>query len=80
LELECDDPPVKKPAVTMNAEAREFRPKRKAAKEAEKLFKNIAEFELEKLNIELIILRRCSCSYLISPNQIGGECWKVRTF
>jgi hypothetical protein len=47
LELECDDPPVKKPAVTMNAEAREFRPKRKAAKEAEKLFKNIAEFELE---------------------------------
>ena len=47
LELECDDPPVKKPPVTMNAEAREFRPKRKAAKEAEKLFKNIAEFELE---------------------------------
>jgi hypothetical protein len=47
LELECDDPAVKKPAVTMNAEAREFRPKRKAAKEAEKLFKNIAEFELE---------------------------------
>ena len=29
LELECDDPPVKKPAVTMNAEARQFRPKRK---------------------------------------------------
>jgi hypothetical protein len=49
LELECDDPAVKKPAaVTMNAEAREFRPKRKAAKEAEKLFKNIAEFELER--------------------------------
>jgi hypothetical protein len=32
----------------MNAEARKFRPKRKAAKEAEKLFKNIAEFELER--------------------------------
>ncbi|XP_028405771.1 uncharacterized protein LOC114528347 [Dendronephthya gigantea] len=47
LELECDDPPVVKPAVVLNAEAREFRPKRKAAQEAEKLIKNVAEFELE---------------------------------
>ena len=38
LELECDDLPVEKPAATLNAEAREFRPKRKATKKAEKLF------------------------------------------
>ena len=47
LELECDDPPVEKPAVTLNVGATKFRPKREAAKKANSLIKNIARNELE---------------------------------
>lgn len=47
LELECDKPPEEQPKVTLDATAKEFRPKRKAAKEAETRIQDIAEIELE---------------------------------
>ena len=65
LELECDDPLAEKPSVTSNATVKEFGPKRKAVKEAEKRTQNIAEIDYY------------SCSHLISQNQIGGECWDL---
>ena len=70
LELQCDDPPVQNPAVTLNVGATEFRSKREAAKKANSLIKNIATNELENYGL-------CGFLYLISSNQIGGVCGRL---